>query len=93
MPYRGSRAEVSFEVTRVTVITCPEGSECMDAFRCVEMGGRCVEGTAGCGGRAQNCCCTFRKPVVEMASPVLMVVGAMALLAVGIVWKLGRPRR
>jgi hypothetical protein len=91
MPYRGSQAEIEF---RVTVAKCPEDSECMDALKCVEMGGRCIEGTHGCGGRAQNCCCTFRKPVVETALPVLMLVGSVVLLVVGIaLWKLGRPRR
>jgi hypothetical protein len=93
MPLKGASAQAEFTVSG---IACPEGSECMDAMKCVEMGGRCIEGTAGCGGRAQNCCCTFRKPVVETALPVLMAVGAMVLLAVGIayeLWKLGRPRR
>jgi hypothetical protein len=91
MPLKDTSAKLYFSVD-----VCPEGSECMDALKCVEMGGRCIEGTHGCGGRPQNCCCTFRKPVVEMALPVLMAVGAMVLLAVGIayeLWKLGRPKR
>jgi hypothetical protein len=93
MPLKDASVQVEF---RVSGIACPEGSECMDALKCVEMGRRCVEGTHGCGGRAQNCCCTFRKPVIEMSSPVLLFVGSMVFLAVGIayeLWKLGRPRR
>jgi len=91
MPLGSTSAKIVFSVN-----TCPEGSECMDALKCVEMGGRCIERTHGCGGRLQNCCCTFRKPVVETALPIVMAVGAMVLLAVGIayeLWKLGRPKR
>jgi hypothetical protein len=93
MPLKTTSTQAEFTVTGMA---CPEGSECIDALKCVEMGGRCIEGTHGCGGRVQNCCCTFRKPVAERALPVLMAVGAMVLLAVGIayeLWKLGRPRR
>jgi hypothetical protein len=95
MPLRSANTQVEFRVSG-TGTACPEGSECIDALRCVEMGGRCIEGTHRCGGRAQNCCCTFRKPVAEGALPVLVAVGAVALIVAGIVYglrKLGRTRR
>jgi hypothetical protein len=97
MPFKDATAKLQFTVEFTAgADACPEGSECMNALRCVEMGGRCVEGTAGCGGRAQNCCCTFRKPFAERVLPVLTAVGAIAFIAVGIAYglrKLGRSRR
>ncbi len=49
--------------------TCPEGSECINALRCVEMGRRCIEGTRGCGGSPYNCCCTFKPSEGAPPSP------------------------
>jgi hypothetical protein len=63
MPYTASSRVVSFTVTTAPAPpTCPEGSECINALRCVEMGRKCIEGTSGCGGVAQNCCCAFKPP-------------------------------
>jgi hypothetical protein len=66
MPLKSISTQVEFTVSG---IACPEGSECMDALKCVEMGGRCVEGTARCGGRAQNCCCLLKPPAKILSTP------------------------
>jgi hypothetical protein len=60
MPSTVTRQVAGFTV--VTSATCPEGSECINALRCVEMGRKCIEGTSGCGGSPYNCCCTFKPP-------------------------------
>ena len=75
MPYATSTQVVSFVVT---MPECPEGSECINALRCVEMGGRCIEGTHGCGGMPQNCCCTFKPPV---RIPTLLIVAVGVAVA------------
>jgi hypothetical protein len=91
MPYRSSGTQVQFRVEGE--IVCPEGSECMNALRCVEMGGRCVEGTHGCGGRAQNCCCMLKPPARIGLGPLILAVGAMAFLAVAYeLWRRARSR-
>jgi hypothetical protein len=90
--------------TVVTSATCPEGSECINALRCVEMGRRCIEGTHGCGGSPYNCCCAFRPPPQpptpspppeEVRIPTLIIVVAGMAVA-GIVglalWRLLKRR-
>ncbi|MCC5990850.1 MAG: hypothetical protein LM558_05035 [Thermosphaera sp.] len=83
MPYTASTQVVGFTVTTAPP-TCPEGSECIDALRCVEMGGRCVEGTTGCGGRAQNCCCTFKPPPAPPTPPEETRIPTLAIVIAGV---------
>jgi hypothetical protein len=90
MPLKSASSQVEF---RVSGVACPEGSECMDALRCVEMGGRCVEGTAGCGGRAQNCCCMFKPPARVELGPLILAVGAMVFFALAYSYELWKTTR
>jgi hypothetical protein len=95
MPYTASTQVVSFTVTTAPP-TCPEGSECIDALRCVEMGGRCVEGTTGCGGRAQNCCCMFKPPAppeTRIPTLAIVIVGVAVAGIVGLaLWRFLKGR-
>jgi hypothetical protein len=85
MPLKSAGTQVGFSVSGVA---CPDGSECIDALKCVEMGGKCVEGTAGCGGRAQNCCCLLKPPARVELGPLILAVGAMAFFALAYSYEL-----
>jgi hypothetical protein len=102
MPGTVTRQVAGFTVVASTA--CPGGSECINALRCVEMGRKCVEGTSGCGGVPQNCCCASLSappsppvppapPPEEVRIPTLIIVVA-GVAVVGIaglaLWRLLR---
>jgi hypothetical protein len=96
MPSTVTRQVAGFTV--VTSTACPEGSECINALRCVEMGRKCIDGTHGCGGSPYNCCCTFKPP--EKAPPpeevriptLIIVVAGIAVTGIAglVLWRLLR---
>jgi hypothetical protein len=99
MPSTVTRQVAGFTV--VTSTACPEGSECINALRCVEMGRKCIDGTHGCGGSPYNCCCTFKPPEKVPPPPppeevriptLIIVVAGIAVTGIAglVLWRLLR---